>query len=164
MSRLALSVQQPWAWLIVNGYKPVENRNWSTNVRGRVDIHAGKNHDPKGEQWIRMTFADIPLPTRDQLEYGGIVGSADLVDCVTHHDSKFFFGRYGFVFQNPRPCALITCRGQLGFFPSVDKSTASSGHVSCVRCGKEGGAALPCSDAACPATDGPDATTQGGGE
>ena len=25
---IALAVQQPWAWLIVNGIKDVENRNW----------------------------------------------------------------------------------------------------------------------------------------
>lgn len=116
MARLALSVQQPWAWLIVNGYKPVENRDWATNVRGRVDIHAGKKFDVRGERWIRKMFAEIPLPTRERLESGGIIGSAELVDCVTHHASPFFFGKYGFVFQNPRPCGLVVCRGQLGFF------------------------------------------------
>ena len=31
----ALSIQQPWAWFIVNGYKDVENRTWSTKFRGR---------------------------------------------------------------------------------------------------------------------------------
>jgi hypothetical protein len=31
----ALSVRQPWAWLIVNGYKDVENRSWTTHYRGR---------------------------------------------------------------------------------------------------------------------------------
>jgi|ERR1039458_8111645 hypothetical protein len=37
----AISIRQPWAWLIVNGYKDVENRIWAANVRGRVLIHAG---------------------------------------------------------------------------------------------------------------------------
>lgn len=126
MARLALSVQQPWAWLIVNGYKPVENRDWSTTHRGRIDIHAGKKFDVAGEKWIRRTFADIPLPTQSQLEVGGIVGSADLTDCVTSHISPFFFGRYGFVFENPRPCALVPMRGQLGFFLSQRSGQRSS--------------------------------------
>mgnify|MGYP003823114459 CR=1 FL=1 len=29
ISRIAVSVQQPWAWFIVNGFKKVENRIWS---------------------------------------------------------------------------------------------------------------------------------------
>ncbi len=36
----ALSVRQPWAWLIVNGCKDIENRDWSTKLRGSlVDVH-----------------------------------------------------------------------------------------------------------------------------
>ena len=38
----ALSIRQPWAWLIVNGFKDVENRNWRTHWRGRLLIHASK--------------------------------------------------------------------------------------------------------------------------
>src|SRR5438045_8559495 len=37
----ALSIRQPWAWLIVNGHKPVENRSWSTKYTGKLLIHAG---------------------------------------------------------------------------------------------------------------------------
>ena len=37
----AISIRQPWAWLIVNGYKDVENRVWFAKLRGRVLIHAG---------------------------------------------------------------------------------------------------------------------------
>ncbi|WP_206002040.1 ASCH domain-containing protein [Paraburkholderia aromaticivorans] len=37
----ALSIRQPWAWLIVKGHKDIENRTWSTRFRGRVLIHAG---------------------------------------------------------------------------------------------------------------------------
>ena len=32
---IALSIRQPWAWLIVNGYKDIENRDWKTHYRGR---------------------------------------------------------------------------------------------------------------------------------
>lgn len=50
---LALSIQQPWAWLLVNGFKPVENRSWPTKVRGRIAIHAGKKFDYEGYRWVR---------------------------------------------------------------------------------------------------------------
>jgi hypothetical protein len=39
----ALSIRQPWAWLIVQGDKDIENR--STTYRRRVLIHAGKQPD-----------------------------------------------------------------------------------------------------------------------
>ena len=35
-----LVVRQPWAWLIVNGYKDIENRSWRTRYRGALLIHA----------------------------------------------------------------------------------------------------------------------------
>jgi len=33
-------VRQPWAWLIVNGYKDIENRSWHTRYRGKLLIQA----------------------------------------------------------------------------------------------------------------------------
>lgn len=117
-----LSIQQPWAWLIVHGYKPIENRDWSTNVRGEIGIHAGKTYDEDGERWVRRTFPSIPLPARESLPVGGIVGVADLVKCVTWGEpvddvcSRWFFGDFGFVLAHARPVPLHPCRGQLGFF------------------------------------------------
>ena len=37
----AISIRQPWAWLIVNGYKDVENRTWKAKYTGALLIHAG---------------------------------------------------------------------------------------------------------------------------
>lgn len=49
----AISINQPWAWCIVNGYKPIENRDWATQFRGTVLIHAGKkfkeDNDPEAD-------------------------------------------------------------------------------------------------------------------
>lgn len=36
----ALSIRQPWAWLIVNGHKDIENRSWPTRFRGKFLVHA----------------------------------------------------------------------------------------------------------------------------
>ncbi len=33
---VALSIRQPWAWLIIHACKDVENRDWPTRVRGRA--------------------------------------------------------------------------------------------------------------------------------
>jgi len=110
----ALSVQQPWAWLIVNGYKPVENRDWPTKIRGLVGIHAGKKLDTLSLAQLKRDRPDIPFPAT--FETGGIVGRARLVDCVRDHDSEWFVGEFGFVFTDAEPLPLIPCRGMLGFF------------------------------------------------
>lgn len=112
----ALSVNQPWAWCIVNGYKPVENRNWKTHVTGWILIHAGKKFDDYGYDWIKSEFPEIPLPPKDDIERGGIVGKAFLTGCVKDMDNPWFFGEYGFVLENQEPCELKPCKGALGFF------------------------------------------------
>lgn len=47
---------------------------------------------------------------------GGIIGEAEIVDCVTSSPSRWFQGPYGFVIRNARILEFRRCRGQLGFF------------------------------------------------
>lgn len=120
---LALSIRQPWAWLILNAGKDIENRTWATKVRGRVLIHAAKGmtraeHD-NAMNWI-VTNPRIPLnfsePAFSDLQRGGIVGEVDIVDCVTTSSSPWFQGPHGFVLRNPKPLPFEPCKGRLGFF------------------------------------------------
>ena len=114
----AISIRQPWAWLIVQGYKDVENRTWSTKYRGPILIHAGKTLDPGFDelrQELREEF-DIDVPPRKELPRGGIVGQATIVDCVTDYDSAFFSGPYGFVLEDAQPLPFQPCKGRLGIF------------------------------------------------
>lgn len=114
----ALTVWQPWAWLIVRGFKPVENRPWFTSFRGEVLIHAGKRYDDSFDaRWAEQLIGG-PMPPQsffDNLR-GGIVGVARITDCVRHHDSPWFFGPYGFVLDDAAPLPFIPCRGQQGLF------------------------------------------------
>lgn len=127
MTDRALSIRQPWAWLILNGGKDIENRSWPTKLRGRVLIHAAKGMTDS--EWDdAMAFADgaAPLDRDVQLRRralchndarrGGIVGSVEIVDCVSASDSPWFFGPYGFVLRNPQPLPFRPMRGALGFF------------------------------------------------
>ena len=62
----ALSIMQPWAWLIVNRHKPIENRSWHTNFRGHVLIHAGKKYSRSDHNEYAEAFLEdfgIELPT-----------------------------------------------------------------------------------------------------
>lgn len=110
----ALSIRQPWAWLIVNGFKDIENRDWPTNIRGRFLVHAGKTIDADGERWIRHNFPQIDLPCGFQC--GGIVGEVRIADCVQDSDSPWFMGDYGFVLRDAKALPFQPCRGKLGFF------------------------------------------------
>ncbi len=112
----ALSIKQPWAWLICAGYKDIENRNWKTDFRGRIYVHASKDEMgcliTSGETYGNL----IPFPT-ERLPKGAIIGEVDIVDCVFKSKSPWFIGRYGFVLANPvlygKP---IPCKGSLKFF------------------------------------------------
>ncbi|WP_312903576.1 ASCH domain-containing protein [Stutzerimonas nitrititolerans] len=114
----ALSIRQPWAWLIVNGYKDIENRSWATRYRGPVLIHAAKGMTraeyEDGQELAR--HLGITLPAFNELERGGIVGQAEITDCVSDSSSPWFFGKFGFVLANASPCAFQSCVGRLGFF------------------------------------------------
>lgn len=114
----ALSIRQPWAWLIVNGYKDIENRSWPTKQRGLIAIHASKTMT-LDDYIAGMRAADeqgIEIPTKAELDFGYIVGVAVIKDCVTESDSPWFFGEHGFVLENAKPCAPFPYKGQLGFF------------------------------------------------
>lgn len=121
-----LSIMQPWAWLIVNGHKDIENRTWkNTNqglrFRGRCLVHAGKKIDggkryyPDFQRYIKTSFG-VDIPAIDDLQLGGIVGVMNVIDCVTQHNSPWFFGKYGFVIDAAKPLTFMPCNGQLGFF------------------------------------------------
>ncbi|MFN7970864.1 MAG: ASCH domain-containing protein [Acidobacteriota bacterium] len=111
----ALSIQQPWAWLIVQGHKDVENRTWSTNLRCRILVHAGRRFDESGYRWVRDVM-HVAMPPISEFERGGLVGEVDLIDCVQLSDSPWFAGPYGFLLRNPRPLRLVPLAGRLGFF------------------------------------------------
>lgn len=120
----ALSVRQPWAWLIVNGHKDIENRSWPTKVLGTVLVHASKgmtrDEYEAAEQTIGMHGMDIPLPAIEDLERGGIVGTVDIVGCTPLSTSPWFFGPYGFKLANAKPVPFVPLLGKLGFFEAPD--------------------------------------------
>ena len=130
----AISIRQPWAWMILHAGKDIENRDWYTGYRGRVLVHA-----PKGmtqEEWSDAwdfaqgsgATARKPMEaniTMSNIERGGIVGSVEIVDCVQAHPSRWFVGRYGFVLRNPIALQFRPFAGKLGFFDVPDLPTAS---------------------------------------
>lgn len=125
LPRVALSIRQPWSFFIVHGFKPVENRTWQTSYRGPVLIHAGgkpapgiSEHDSEVKEFISDCLGgrQYPALTEEHAPMGGIVGVAEIVDCVEEYDSPWFAGDYGFVLANARPLPFVPMLGKLGIF------------------------------------------------
>lgn len=86
----AITIKQPWASLIVNGVKDIENRTWQTKFRGLVLVHAGAakarfnftslQHQELNRLNLRRWY------DREQIK-SAIIGSVEIVDCVINHPS-----------------------------------------------------------------------------
>ncbi|BBK30269.1 ASCH domain-containing protein [Stella humosa] len=123
----ALSIQQPWAWLISHGHKRVENRSWYTGYRGPLLIHAGLRVDQDGYEWVAETFPGIALPGPKTIARGGIVGQARLIACVNQRaDDPWFFGPWGFVLTDVAALPFRPCRGQLGIFDAPPEAASAA--------------------------------------
>lgn len=134
----ALSFKQPFAWLIANGYLMVDDRTWGTQYRGPVLIHASKGLYKEYYDYLKSN-TEIPLPPKDKLEYGGVVGIANLVLCcrpgelpegVSQEQRAHYGGvhqkSFGLLFEQAAPLALMPCRGKLGIFEiDVDELLAA---------------------------------------
>lgn len=86
----AITVKQPWASLIIQGIKDIENRTWQTKYRGRVLIHAGMakaNFNFSLSQNQRLNELNLRRwYDSDQIK-GKIIGSVEIIDCVKNHPS-----------------------------------------------------------------------------
>ena len=121
-------IRQPWAWLIVNGFKDIENRSWRTRYRGPLLIQASANLPTRNKFEEHRVFArkrGVALP--EEFETGGIVGMVRLEDCVTKSSSKWFEGPVGWVLSKPKRLPFIPLKGQLGLFDAPPKVVARLG-------------------------------------
>lgn len=74
----AITIKQPFASLIAEGYKVYEFRTWKTKYRGEILIHAGKGIDKEAMKRFEYLNLDYPI--------GKIIAKANLVDCVEIND------------------------------------------------------------------------------
>lgn len=69
-----LTIKQPWASLIIEGYKRFEFRSWKTKYRGELLIHAGKSIDKEAYERLKGYLTEMPL--------GKIIGKVELTNCI----------------------------------------------------------------------------------
>jgi len=120
----ALTLKEPWATLVVNGYKTYEFRSWKTNYRGKILIHAGMSKENKV----------LPIFEKYNLDYscGEIIGEAEIIDCILV-DEEFskklnkinkdvyykdtYIGKYAWVLSNMKKYEkTIPIKGKLGLW------------------------------------------------
>lgn len=111
-----LTVKNPWAWLIAQGIKDIENRTWRTNFRGMILIHAAASmYSGYPETYLPYRYwRDCDkdnLIQQSKATRSQILCSVEIVDCVINHPSIWAEkgttddGKqiYNWVLANPRP-------------------------------------------------------------
>lgn len=146
----ALTLTQPWASLMAIGAKRIETRNWSTNYRGLMAIHAAKGFPREAREFCQGDVPYFHLTETfgwevEDLPLGAIVAVGELVDCrlttgmtladvVQHLDGVYEAaqdemelgdyspGRFAWLFRNVVSVdPPISCRGALGLWaPPVE--------------------------------------------
>lgn len=130
----ALSIKQPWAELIIDGIKDVENRSWRTNYRGKVYIHASAKQ-PKyfanvlsGEQLFTFhTYVDKPayscyasvLLLGEPWRSSAILGEVEIIDCVQNYPSVWAEPDcWNWILANPVKYdePILNVKGKLSFW------------------------------------------------
>ncbi len=101
----ALSIKEPHASFIRNGYKTIETRTWKTNHRGKILLCASKTPKSKIS--------------------GHAFATADIVDCrkMTTADEpmglahcEIYPNAYSWVLENITELMPFPIKGQLGLF------------------------------------------------
>lgn len=121
-----ISVKQPWATLLCT-IKDVENRSWSTNIRGKILIHASAKPESE-DPWSLFSIAEekavkdamdkgIISDPRD-FPTGCIVGYATLINCA-ENDPSIWADRNSFNWKFKEPHLfkhpIEGIKGKLGF-------------------------------------------------
>ena len=124
----AITIKQPWATLIAEGYKEYEFRTWKTKYRGDILIHAGKTIDKKAIERFRYLNLEYPM--------GQIIAKATITDCVKVDDklrdilskkdpivyksvinkTSNDWDRYGFKLENVEKIIPIDINGKLSLW------------------------------------------------
>ena len=126
----AISLWQPWATLMAEGFKRNETRHWTTNYRGPLLIHAAKRMEPLT---LLMSQLLTPIGYKEWNDFpcGAIVCELELVDCIKtskyipgHPEFEFGDyqpGRFVWITKNVKKFDPIPFRGKQGFFNVPDE-------------------------------------------
>lgn len=124
-----LSLQEPYATFIKDGYKKIETRSWKTTYRGELLIHASLSKNFLKTITNPEVLAKVNEVT---LNYGKIICKATLIDCIemtpeylekikSNHQEYILGiyeeGRYAWILDNIIPFKEpVETKGKLGLW------------------------------------------------
>jgi len=144
-----LSIQQPWASLIMAGVKHAETRSWSTLHRGELGIHSSASiagymrNIYEEDSLFCALLKDIGVlkwPDIFKLPLGKLLGTVNLINCVSttsgdHYWSTveralgdFSRGRFAWLFDKERTVYAqpIPLRGSLSLWTYNPPTSATN--------------------------------------
>ncbi len=124
-----ITIKQPYASLICEGIKDIENRSWPTKYRGSILIHAALKpvkltFEMPGQATAQeITMSSFLNSAEENNLFGCIIGSVYITDCVKGHNSKWAIkDNYHWVLAYPIlfPEPIYT-KGKLSFwdYPNI---------------------------------------------
>lgn len=124
----AISVLQPWAWLLAAGHKDIENRCWCPPVAligQRIAIHASNRIVLDEYEWATELIEDerlgIELPSTASITRGAVIGTAVIAEIVKRSPSPWFVGPFGWRIEDPQLWPEpVPFRGRLGIWQFPD--------------------------------------------
>ena len=144
----ALTILQPYAWLIVHGPQRVENRTWFTRYRGPLLIHAGKRLAPNDWWYDDVAAArergliEAPPIEADEVitqwarrvfPRGALIGTCELLGCLRYNPygtlaaDRWAHGPFCWILSDVRAFPdPIPYRGQRGLFHVPDSAVSSA--------------------------------------
>jgi hypothetical protein len=120
---IALSIQQPWAELILQGLKTIEVRTFPARRRGRIYLYAGKQFSSR--PCARTALQAYNLKT-DALPCGVIVGTVEILDCRESHpddavhacvEQDVLRHSFSWILGSPRRCPQLWAARCLPYGP-----------------------------------------------
>lgn len=127
----AITLWQPWAWLVAEGLKQYETRSWATSYRGPLAIHAGKRKPRTCEINEHIEATIYHSGGMDALvQLGVVICIANLVDCIPtekmdnvltsnadeYHFGDFTPGRFAWKLANVRKIEPVAVNGAQGLW------------------------------------------------
>ncbi len=125
----AISLWQPWAFLIPLGLKHYETRSWKTNYRGKLLICATASNSKQYKEYLKIKD-ELQLPAWGTFTHSCAIALVDLVDCI-QMNAEFIaeqtrteilcgdwqVGRYAWKLENMQALAEpFAVKGKQGFF------------------------------------------------
>ena len=121
----AISVRQPWAFLIADGQKTVEARSWRTDYRGDVLLCTSAKQDSSFDKLDResfplgMAYCVVEIKDCVQMKFEHIP-MAYPTDDPKSFSQQDIEGQFAWLLENPRIVTpFFPVKGKLNFYDVV---------------------------------------------